>query len=246
MEQITVKPIERGRIWLPIQYGQNEVRFAYPPVQGTHQECFQALAKDEELRPAKGLDHALLTYGAYNGKDKEWKDVRQTSFVSNYIRMPSRMLLIPVGHIQGDASLSGVLFEDDVAGVGLSTQMQIPDLSKWAQKKGIYRSPHSSALFIPNVAYEGKSFEQDGIAQAHLTPEGATLFAQTAQDAGKTLYNRIVQRMKEITVPEPRVSLGCEDSGELGLDGGGCGWYDNRYGRAFGVFPTGEARTQKF
>lgn len=43
-----------------MEYGGEEIRFAYPPVKGTHQECFEAINKDPELRPAEGLELALL------------------------------------------------------------------------------------------------------------------------------------------------------------------------------------------
>ena len=239
MENALVLPVQRGRVWLPVQYGQQEVRFAYPAVQGTHHECFTAINKDKELRPAEGLELALLTFGAYNSKEQEWKDIRQTCFIDQCTRASCKLLLIPAGPIASDASLSGVLIERDINGIGLTKEMQVPDLSQWEETEGVYHLVSSSAkaVFVPSSAYEGKSFEQDRIAHAHLTPEGAELFAKTARDAGKNPHNWIARRMKEIKLIEQRVSLLHESSYRLGYRLGlnSSGWGVNRYSRAFGV-----------
>ena len=100
MKETNILYPEQGRIWLPVQYGEAITRVAYPPVQGTYQECFQALQKDREVKAAQGLELALITFGAYTGKDAEWKNVKQSCFVGNYTRAPYRMHLIPAGHIQ--------------------------------------------------------------------------------------------------------------------------------------------------
>ena len=242
MKEVTLMEPERRRIWLPVQYGDAVTRVAYPPVQGTHQECFQALHADKELKPASGIELALITFGAYNGKEAEWKEIRQNCFVSNYTRVPYRMLLIPAGHIKGDKDLAGVLIEKDLQGKGLSTQMQVPELSKYTQKDGVYQIDNTS-IFVPSDAYNGKSFEKDPLAHAHVTQEGATLFAKTARDAGKTPFNWIAERMKAITAIEQRVSMLFGNSDRLSVDGSS--WIGRDDGFAFGVFLGAEEQSRK-
>ncbi|MDP1695329.1 MAG: hypothetical protein Q8L29_00245, partial [archaeon] len=77
MENIETMPAERGRTWLPVRNGNQVVRFSYPAFRGTHQECFEAIGKDKELKPAEGVELALLVHSAYTGKD-EWEDVKKT------------------------------------------------------------------------------------------------------------------------------------------------------------------------
>jgi hypothetical protein len=242
MAKVEILPVERGRSWLPIRYSGREVKVAYPPVQGTHEQCFQAINKDPELRPAEGLELALITAGAYNGIEPEWQSIRQNCFVSNYTRVPIRNLWIPKNTFKEDKSLSGVLVERDVKGKGLSTKMQVPDLSdstNWQQNdSGIYISKDKNKTFIPSDKYKlgehtQKSFAKDGYAITVLTPEGAELFAKTAYDAGKTPWIWGIN-VSDISDPEQRVSLLYEDVGRLDL--GGYVWYDVRNYRAFGVF----------
>ena len=245
MKNISLGKVERGRIWLPVSYAGNEIKFAYPSVRGPHQECYKAISKDKELVPAEGLDLTLLTFGAYNGKEPEWEDIRQNAFVYNYTRVPSRNLWLPAGTILVDkkieSDLAGVLIERDVKGLGLSTIMEVPDLKSWKQVDGIYVSPDRNQQFIPTSAYSDK-FENDGYAKATLTQEGAELFAKTAKDAGKQPRTRKVD-VNSITKPEQRVSLLGEDDDRLYLYGNS--WGNAWDSHAFGVSKSGEASTPK-
>ncbi len=220
---------------LVASYKGKETRFAHPPFQGTHEEGYEAIAQDKELVPAEGLDLALLTEGAHTQNTPQWKSVRG-NFRSNWVRAPNRNLLIPAGYIEGDKQLSGILVERDIKGKGLITKMQIPNLSDWKQNDtGIYVSPDGNSSFVPKSAYEGKFFEKDGIAQVHLTSEGAEIFAKSAKDAGLVPYNWLAGRMKEISSTEQRVSVLYEDGDGLVLVGD---WGGVRGGRAFGVFAS--------
>ena len=197
----------------------------------------------QRIVPAEGFDLAILVHGAYTQKSPQWVSVND-NFRSDWIITPNRSLSIPVGYFEGDKALSGILVERDLKGVGLSTKMQVPDLSGWKQNEtGIYISPNGSAMFAPSSSYKGRSFEKDGIAHAHLTPEGAELFAKTAKDAGLIPYNWLANRMEDITSTEQRVSLlgGLGD----GLVLGGDDWGDDDGGYAFGVPVIAEGDAQK-
>lgn len=242
METIEILPVERGRAWLPIKYLGREIKIAYPPVQGTHQECFQAINNDPELRPAEGLELAFLTAGAYQGKEPEWQDIRNNCFVNNYTRAPVRNLWIPSSSFKEDSSLSGVLVERDVQGFGLSAKMQIPNLSdsdNWKQNSnGIYVSKDKNKTFVPKSKYKlgehtKDTFAKDGYAITVLTPEGAELFAKTAFNAGKNSWISGID-VESIKEPIQRVSLLYEDGSWLGLSG--VDWDGNGSSRAFGVF----------
>lgn len=234
--EIKYSEIAPTRAWLVAKYLTRVTKFAFPPFQGTHQECYQTIVEDKELAPARGLDLALLTNGAYTQDTPQWLSVRD-NFRNSLVRVPNRILLIPRGHIKEDRALSGVLVERDIQGNGLSTKMQVPDLSKWTQNsEGVYvpNAQDYKFVFYPSDLYDGKSFEEDRVAHAHLTPEGAEIFAKTAKDAGLVPYDYLAQRVKEISSPEQRVSLLYEGSGRLRL--GGHSWGDDRDGHAFGVF----------
>ncbi|MEK6928092.1 MAG: hypothetical protein AABX11_06695 [Nanoarchaeota archaeon] len=213
-----------SRGWLVAQSGNREVRFAFPPVSGTHSDCYKSIAQDKELVPAEGLDLALLAEGAYTQKTPQWQSVR-SNFINSWARTPNRVLLIPTNSFTLDKSLSGILVEKDLQGIGFNTAMQVPDLSSgWTQNElGIYVSSNGNAQFVPSSTYEGKSFEQDGIAHAHLTPEGAEIFARTARNNGLITYNRLEKRMSEITSTEQWVSLLGQSGDRLDLAGNGDG-----------------------
>ena len=243
MGEIEYSEVAPSKGQLVAKIGDRVTRFAYPPFRGTHPECCRAIAQDKELVPAEGFDLAILVHGAYTQKSPQWVSVND-NFRSDWIITPNRSLSIPVGYFEGDKALSGILVERDLKGVGLSTKMQVPDLSGWKQNEtGIYISPNGSAMFAPSSSYKGRSFEKDGIAHAHLTPEGAELFAKTAKDAGLIPYNWLANRMEDITSTEQRVSLLLELVD--GLDLSGDSWCDGRYNHAFGVFVSREASAQK-
>ena len=234
-------PTIGGRTWLQVRNSDNIVKLAYPPVAGTHQECYQAIAKDKELRPAEGVELALLTYNAYTGKD-EWKDVKETCFQSNYTRTPNRVLWIPKGFIKGDKSLCGVLVQKDPQGSGLSTKMEVPaDFSDWKEQNGIYVK--GDLTFVPKDKYAlDEMKENNEFAGAILGEEGVGIFVKTAKDANLKPCNWGID-VSDISNPEQRVTLLDEYCYGLRLCGGYCG--DYRYDRAFGVFATGEANAQK-
>ena len=227
MEIETIK----GRTWLQVRNGDNIVKLAYPPVAGTHQECYQAIAKDKELRAAEGVELALLTHGAYTGKD-EWKDVKQTCFQSNYTRTPNRVLWIPKDSIKGDKSLCGVLVEKDLEGKGLSTKMEVPaDFSDWKEQNGIYVK--GDLTFVPKDKYTLDEIKEgDGFARAILGDEGASIFVKTARDANLKPYNWGID-VSDISKPEQRVTLLFE--GSFRLDLCGLNYLDSGDSRAFGV-----------
>ncbi|MBI2631825.1 hypothetical protein HYW75_02375 [Candidatus Pacearchaeota archaeon] len=242
--------VQRGRTWLTTKYNNVLVKFAYPPVQGTQQECFTAINHDTELRPAEGLELALLTYGAYNGKESEWQDVRKDCFQGGYTRVSVRNLWIPKKTFSFDPSLSGVLVENDLQGECFINKMQVPDLSNsdvWVQnEEGVYVSKNENSKFIPESKHKlgehtKDTFAKDNYAQTKLTPEGAELFAKTAFDKGKKLWIYGVD-INSISSPVQWASVLGEDSYRLGIGV----WVDNRYYRAFGVFSkTGEASPKK-
>lgn len=232
----------KGRRWLPIEYQGRVISFSYPPVKGDYQACFKAIGKDKELKPAEGIELALLTYGAYTGKD-EWKDVKKTCFQSNFTRAPNRHLWLPKGTIKEDKSLSGVLVERNLKGKGASTKMEVPsDLSKWKEQNGIYTL--GDLTFVPKDMYKlGEMGENDGFARANLSEEGVPIFIKTARDAKLIPYN-LGTNVNDISEPVQRVALLDECGGRLNLDGD-YSWSDYSNDRAFGVFVAGEASTRK-
>lgn len=110
-----------GRSWLDADYDGKRISYAYPPVQGTHEENHKAINSDPELVPVEGLEISLLTQGAFNGNSPQWQDVRDRCILQNYIRIPMRLSWIPSTHV-----LAGVFIERDLQGRGLSERMNIP------------------------------------------------------------------------------------------------------------------------
>ena len=227
-----------GRSWLTCQYGGRQVDFAFPPVQGTHVDAYTKINSDPEIAPAEGFDLALLANGAYSAKTKSWANVRDDAFVRNYVRVPIRVLWMPKKDSLGEENgLAGVIIERDLQGRGLSTKMNVPDVSGWKNENGIYVNADRSVIYVPQGQYrlgdhDTRSFEKDGFARAVLTDEGAEIYAKTAVD------NRKIPRLwginiSEIQNPEQRVPLLGEYDDRLDLDGGSRG--NDRGGCAFGV-----------
>ena len=245
MKEIQVMEPVVARTRLPVVYDDNRVEYAYPPVMGTHQECFKAIKADSELRAPEGIELALLTHGAYNGLGL-WGSVRRV-FKDTFVRAPIRNLWIPKDSLE-DKSLSGVLIERDIGGLGLSTKIEIPNLAEWRQNEsGVYVSSDKNQSFVPKDKYklgehDANSFALDGFARLVLSPEGAEIFAKTVIDAKLTPYIWGVD-VDSIQNPEQRVCLLGEDGDGLSL--GGYDWVDYWGVRAFGVFVSGEASTQK-
>ena len=233
-----------GREWLTYSHNGKEGRFAFPPVQGTHRACYQAIKADSEIVPAEGLDLALLTQGAYTQNTPKWQEVKADCFVSAYTRAPVRALWIPHGN-----DLAGVLLERDLEGKGCSTRMQLPEnISCWKKgENGIYQSPDNNLIFVPEGSYKigehtKDSFAKDGFATGVLTAEGAEIFARTAVDAKKTPRTWGC-KINEISAPEQTIVDLYEVDGRLYLYGGL--WFDVSSGYAFGVSDSGEASARK-
>ena len=225
-----------GREWLTYSHNGRDGAFAFPPVQGTHRDCYQAMKGDSEVVPAERLDLALLTQEAYTQETSRWQKVRQDCFVNRYVRAPMRALWIPQKN-----DLAGVLLERDLEGNGIITKMQMPEnIDGWKKgDNGIYESPDNQLTFVPAESYKlgeqtGKSFAKDGFATAVLTAEGAEIFARTAIDAKKTpwTWGRGIN-IKDIKTPEQRVVGLYEIIGRLGVNGSY--WGGSNGGCAFGV-----------
>lgn len=225
---------ERGRIWLTINYDNRKIKYSYPPVQGKYTDSFQKINSDSELRPADGLELALLTAGAFSREQPEWKDIKERGIIQNYIRIPKRALWIPKKH-----EFAGVFLEKDFEGKGLSTKMEIPkDINGWKEQNGIYINKNKKLIFIPDGKYklgdhDKDSFVRDGLAIGQLTEEGAEIFAKTAYENNK-IPRIFGVDINQINKPEQRVSAldSSYDGYRLYLDvgdGGGAG------GFAFGV-----------
>jgi hypothetical protein len=231
---------EGGREWLISNHRGTRRQYSYPPVQGTHRECFIGLANDSEVVPAEGLDLALIAKGAYSQRTKRWADVKQRAFVSGYTRIPVRVSWMPVSH-----ELAGAVVERDLQGNGRLTKMVVPsDVSSWKKNSaGLYVSPDGNQTLVPAGKYSaGQINEKDSLLIAHLGQEGAEMFVKTAVDEGKVPYSWVVD-INKISSPEQRVS-GLVELGvrlDLYANGRGCDWY----GYAFGVHKSGEASTQK-
>lgn len=234
MNEIAYSEVAPSRGWLKAKSGNREVSFAWPPFQGTHQDCYQAIAQDKELVPAEGLDLAILANGAYTQNTPKWASVKG-NFKSNWVRTPNRILWIPKSN-----ELAGILIERDNQGNGLSTKMNIPkDVNGWSNQDGIYVSPDGNTKLVPADKYNlGKVNSKDGFLRAILTSEGAELFVKTAKDSKLVPYTWGLD-INGLTAPEQRVSLLGEFVGGLFLIGvlGYC--------LAFGVSASGEASTPK-
>ncbi len=233
-----------GREWLTCRHDGVARQYAFPPVQGTHRDCYQALKEDSEVVPAEGLDLALIVNGAYTQDSKRWASVRKDCFVNRYTRSPTRMLWVPKGN-----ELAGIVLERDLEGKGRTSEMRLPkNIDGWKKgENGIYTSPDNQLTFVPAESYKlGEhskgSFAKDGFATAVLTAEGAEIFAKTAVDAKRTPWTWGID-ISDISKPEQRVVDLVE--GDVRLSLVGSSWGDSGNGYAFGVSRTGEASAQK-
>jgi len=230
---------ETGREWLTYSHKGKEGKFAFPPVRGTHQKCYQAINADSEIIPAEGLEIALLTQEAYTQNTPRWEKVREDCFVKRYIRAPMRLSWMP-----HNSELAGAIVERDLEGRGLLSKMNLPvDISNWKKNEsGLYVSPNENQIYVEKARYSlGEINENDGLAIAYLGREGAEIFVRTARDNKKVPYSWGLN-IKDIKQPEQRVVVLGENGGRLCVDGLNWGGYD--YGCAFGVV-GGEASAQK-
>lgn len=229
---------EKGRTWLTCEYDGKQIKYAYPPVQGTHQYCFQTINAEPELVPAEDLGLALLVKGAFSRDSPEWKDVRKKAIIQRYTRIPKRTLWMPSTH-----EFEGVFVERDLQGKGFSTKMIAPEsLDGWKKENGMYVSQDGNMVFAPRNSYDlgrqnKNGFSKDGVAIALMgTPESAEIFSQTAYDNKKTPWTWGLDT-KKIKEPVQRVASLCSLRSFDGLRLLVCG-YDldvGRYGFAFGV-----------
>ncbi len=191
---IKIKP-SKGRTWLTAEYKGQEINFAYPGFEGSRRKVFEEINSNNELRPAEGIELALLSYCAYEGNGHEWKAVRD-SFLLDHVLFPSRNLWIPKGQIPTNENLSGVLVERDTGGSGLSTRMSVPDISTWIlTEEGLYISPDKRKIFAPKSSYS-EEFEKDGFAIATLTVEGARLY-NLASGIANNGFNDIPEEIRK-------------------------------------------------
>ena len=175
-----------GGSWLTYSHNDRDGAFAFPPIQGTHRNCYQAIKEDSEIVPAEGLDLAILTEGAYTQETPSWQKVKANCFfIDKYIRAPLRVLWVPNGN-----DLAGVILERDLEGLGGTTDMKLPkNIDGWKKgENGIYESPDKNQIFVPAGSYKigehtKNSFAKDGFATAVLTTEGAEIFARTVTNA---------------------------------------------------------------
>jgi len=177
-----------GRSWLTCEYDGKIRAYDYPPIQGTHQECYSVINADSEIVPAEGLDMALITHGAFSSQSAQWQDVRNRCFGQNYVRIPNRLSWIP-----DKCNLAGIFMERDIRGEGLSVKINVPDVSRWKDENGIYINGDKSIIFVPRGQYRlgehtAKSFESDGFSRAIFGDEGAEIYAKTAVDNKRTLW----------------------------------------------------------
>ena len=197
-----------GRSWLIAEYDGKVREYAYPLVQGTHQDCYTAINSDAELVPTKGLNLALLANGAFSRKTAQWQDVKETCFRQNYVRVPVRLLWIPQkDENEKENELAGILIEEDLEGKGLSTKMSVPDVSEWKNENGIYVNVDRSKILVPEGAYLlGQINETDGFLRGVLTGEGAEMYVKTAIDNKRKAWSWGLDT-KEIKTPQQRMPV---------------------------------------
>ena len=219
--------------WLTYEHNGREGAFAFPPIQGTHRNCYQKMKADSDVVPAEGLDLAILTEGAYTENTPIWQNVKADCFVSRYVRAPVRVLWVPHGN-----DLAGVLLERDLEGNGRKTKMKLPkNIDGWKKgENGVYESPDKNQIFVSEGSYKiGKhtknSFAKDGFVTAVLTAEGAEIFARTAANAKLAPWTWGFD-VKDIKKSEQRVVYLSENGDWLNLSGDGWGGYYG--GFAFG------------
>jgi len=236
MEKIQVLPVYKDtteKIWLPVNCGDSKMEFAYPPIQGYHAAAYQAMAKDPEIRAARGIELAVLPYAAYTNKQSLWEQIKK-KFKARFIQSPHRALLLPKGSLP-DKNLEGIIIGTNTKQV--RTSMSIPSsFDNWKQDGNIFYTPDKQRYFLPIGTFKfgehtAKSFGQDAFAQIILSPEGAALYAKTAIDNNLKPYllGLEVEKLKQ---PDQRVVMLHEGDGSLLL----CCWVgDSGFNFTFGV-----------
>lgn len=70
-----------GREWLTYSHKGKEGKFAFPPVQGTHEKCYRAINADSEIIPAEGAEIFVRTARDNKKIPYSWgvniKDIKQ-------------------------------------------------------------------------------------------------------------------------------------------------------------------------
>ena len=149
MEKIQVLPVYKDtteKIWLPVNCGDSKMEFAYPPIQGYHAAAYQAMAKDPEIRAARGIELAVLPYAAYTNKQSLWEQIKK-KFKARFIQSPHRALLLPKGSLP-DKNLEGIIIGTNTKQV--RTSMSIPSsFDNWKQDGNIFYTPDKQRYFLP-------------------------------------------------------------------------------------------------
>jgi hypothetical protein len=207
----------------------------YPPVQGTHPDCFKELAKRKAVI-LEGNDLTRVAEDAYTQNTPVWKAIKANQFVNGYTRIPVRMSFNP-SKKEPCPIFPGVLVQRDLKGIGLTAPFIVPstDSDEWVKRDRIYVHK-TGIIYVPEGEYflgEHKKgmFEKDGLAIAVLEEEGAQRYEQTGRDNKLPLKSWGVDITK-INQPLVRVGVLNEFGGRLNLY---C-YFDGSYsdGYAFG------------
>ena len=234
---------ELGRWWVKARDGGIETHYHYPPVQGPHRYCFQTITSDPELRPAEGIELALLVSGAYYERNyyksrniPEWADIRAEGF-SRGIRVPFTFLLTPKGHCPIDRKLAGILVEKDLKGRGLQPDRSFP-ADGWTEKEGVYVL--GDLTFVPEDKYTNRTtmVETDGLARVVFSDRGASIAIDAVSYMGDVPYN-FFPDVKQLDAPLPLVGILLGSGGSFELSGSDADYWGFC---AFGVRKSDEAK----
>jgi hypothetical protein len=241
---------EVGRTWLTCEYGERTIEYAFPPVEGDYQHCFEELRWEEGLRPAEGLEIPLLVLGAFRMPNLlYWNEVRK-KITNEYLRNPRRIFWVPEQDGEGRKNeLTGAFVERESQRPLISiyqdaNQIEVPkNIDGWKEENGIYYN--EDLIFVPVGKYKlgehtQDSFAKDGLAIALLGKDGAELFAEIAHNHGRRPYisGEDVKKRREPFVDVSAVSdYGNNDLLALATTSFGCAshWPHNKEGYAFGV-----------
>lgn len=225
----------QGRSWLDVNGG--EISYAFPPVKGTHDECYGTISADPEIIPVEGRNLAVLINGMYSEKDDAlWQQAKQDCMVDYWTRSPTGTLWFLDKLPNGKPNkLAGVLVRrNDLLGREDPIN-EIPNISSFEEHDRLLFSADGKYVFVPKGAYSlGAVNEKDGLQRAVLTDEGAEINAKTARDNGLVLWNYGID-ISQISSPQQRTVVFDEGDGRLVLDGA---WDDDYDDRAFGERAT--------
>lgn len=238
---ITDALFEQAELGKWLNYGDR--KFSFPPVRGTHEECYRAIKSTPKISPAEELDLALLINAAHTQNIPRWENVRKNCLINSYIRIPAILTWMP-----HDSELAGIILEKNTQGEKLTSKFNLSkEISQWEENKDgleeifsweenenrLFISPNKDVIWIPENRYSlGRINETDGLLIACLGREGAELFVKTARDSKKISANW-GRNLKNIWQPEQRLAGLEEDSNNLVIYGYHS--FGNDKGYAFGV-----------